>query len=190
MRSDAADNRARLIRATRDVVAQAGSLSISVRDISNAAGVSLATLYRHFEGKQALVDEVSIFRWTRMEALALQWNEDEEPVEHVLRILESYSRMTTADHRFIVGAGIQVGTKPVEHIRASFEPPFAQSWVQAQSSGHLRKNANPRDAIDMAGVIRDARRRVPMLAMLAGGICTDKVDVVGFASGAVSRNWK
>ncbi|MGY1642608.1 TetR/AcrR family transcriptional regulator [Geodermatophilus sp. SYSU D00703] len=189
MRSDAQENRLRLVRATRDVVGWAGSPDISVREIAAAAGVSLATLYRHFDGRQALIDEVSIRRWSRMADLACS-APDQEPVDHVLRVIETFTRMTTEDHRFILGAGIEVGKKPVEHIRAEFEPHFARSWVAAQSSGHIRRTADPRDAIDMAGAIRDPRRRISMLGMLAGGICTDRVDVVGFVSKAVSRHWK
>jgi AcrR family transcriptional regulator len=190
MRSDAQQNRIRLVRATRDLVGWAGSPDVSVRDIAGAAGVSLATLYRHFDGRQALIDEVSIRRWSRMAELACKPRSEDEPVNHVLQILETYTRMTTQDHRFIRGAGIEVGMTPVEHIRAAFEPRFATSWVAAQSSGHIRRTANPRDAIDMAGMIRDPQRRVPMLAMLAGGVCTDKVDVAAFAAKAVSRHWK
>jgi AcrR family transcriptional regulator len=190
MRSDAHQNRVRLVRATRDVVGWAGSPDVSVKDIASTAGVSLATLYRHFEGKQALIDEVSIMRWSRMTELASQAELHGSPVDHVLGVIETFTRMTTGDHRFILGAGIEVGKKPVEHIRAEFEPFFARSWVAAQSAGLIRRTADPRDAIEMAGAIRDPRRRVPMLAMLAGGICTDRVDVAGFAAKAVSRHWK
>jgi AcrR family transcriptional regulator len=189
MRSDAQQNRLRLVRATRDVVGWAGSADVSVRDIAGAAGLSLATLYRHFDGRQALVDEVSIMRWSRMAELGATGQID-EPINHVLSVIERFTRMTTRDHRFILGAGIEVGKKPVEHIRAEFEPHFARSWVAAQSTGHIRRTADPRDAIDMAGAIRDPRRRTSMLGVLAGGICTDRVDVVGFVSKAVSRHWK
>lgn len=191
MRSDAVDNRLRLVRATRDLVGWAGSPDVSVREIANAAGVSMATLYRHFDGRQALIDEVSIWRWSRLEELARQRTPDEAPVDHVLRILETYTRMTTRDHRFLVGAGItKLGQKPVEHIRAEFEPHFASFWVAAQSGGYIRRTADPRDAMDIVGSIRDPKRRVPMLAMIAGGICTEKVDIVDFAAKAVSRHWK
>jgi len=190
MREDAQQNRLRLVRATRDVVGLAGSLDVSVRDIASAAECSVATLYRHFDGKHDLVDAVSIMRWSRMAALAATPEVHETPVEHVLSILETYTRMTTRDHRFILAAGIEVGKKPAEHLRADFEPHFAQSWVSAQSAGHIRRTADPRDAIDMAGVIRDPRRRISMLALLAGGICTDKVDVAGFAERAVSQRYE
>ena len=187
MREDAQQNRLRLVRATRDVVGVAGSTDVSVRDIARAAECSVATLYRHFDGKHNLIDAVSIMRWSRMEQLAATPEVHETAVDHVLSVIETYTRMTTRDHDFIVAAGIEVGKKPVEHIRAVFEPHFARSWVSAQSSGHIRRTADPRDAIDMAGVIRDPRRRISMLALLAGGICTDKVDIAGFAQRAVGR---
>lgn len=187
MRDDARQNRLRLVRATRDVVGLAGSTDVSVRDIARAAECSVATLYRHFDGKHDLIDAVSIMRWSRMEELAASPEVHASAVEHVLSVIETYTRMTTRDHEFIVAAGIEVGKKPAEHVRAVFEPHFALSWVSAQSSGHIRRTADPRDAIDMAGVIRDPRRRISMLAMLAGGLCTEKVDIAGFAEKAVAR---
>ena len=187
MREDAQQNRLRLVRATRDVVGMAGSTDVSVRDIARAAECSVATLYRHFDGKQDLIDAVSIMRWSRMEELAATPGVAQTPVEHVLSVIDTYTRMTTRDHEFIVGAGIEVGKKPADHIRAVFEPHFALSWVRAQASGHIRRTADPRDAIDMAGVIRDPRRRIPMLGMLAGGICTDKTDIAGFLDQLAAR---
>ena len=187
MRDDARQNRLRLVRATRDVVGLAGSTDVNVRDIARAAECSVATLYRHFDGKHDLIDAVSIMRWSRMAELAAYPEVHQTPVEHVLSVLETYTRMTTVDSHFIAAAGIEVGKRPAEHIRADFEPLFARSWVSAQSAGLIRRTADPRDAIDMAGVIRDPRRRIAMLVMLTGGICTDKVDVAGFAEKAVTR---
>jgi AcrR family transcriptional regulator len=186
MRSDARQNRLRLVRATRDVVGRAGSTDVRVRDIATAAGVSLPTLYRHFDGKGALIDEVSLVRWSRMSELASVPGSFETPVHHVLGIIEAYTWMTTRDTDFIRAAGIEVGRKPVEHLRADFEPQFARSWVAAQSAGQIRRTADPRDAIDLAGAIREPRRRVSMFRLLVGGFCTDRVDVAAFTAKAVS----
>ncbi|MGY1815723.1 TetR/AcrR family transcriptional regulator [Blastococcus sp. SYSU D00820] len=187
MRSDARENRLRLVRATRDVVGRAGSTDVGVRTIAAEAGVSLATLYRHFDGRGALVDEVSLVRWSRMAELAAAPDPDGEPVDHVLGVLDTYTRMTTRDTDFIRAARIEVGRRPVEHLRAEFEPRFARSWVAAQSAGHIRRTADPRDAVELAGAIRDPRRRVAMLGLLAGGICTDRVDVAAFVARTVTR---
>ncbi|MGW5657133.1 TetR/AcrR family transcriptional regulator [Streptomyces humi] len=56
MRSDARDNRARILDAARTVFGEAG-LSAPVREVARHANVGPATLYRHFPTKQALVAE-------------------------------------------------------------------------------------------------------------------------------------
>jgi hypothetical protein len=108
----------------------------------------------------------------------------------ILGVLDAYTRMTTTDRRFLKGADIEVARVPVEKLVAEFEPYFASAWVSAQTSGEIRRTADPRDLIELAGSVRDPRRRVPMIAMLAGGVCTDRVDVARFAREAASRAWR
>ncbi|GHE94870.1 TetR family transcriptional regulator [Streptomyces spiralis] len=54
MRSDARDNRARILDAARAVFGDEG-LSAPMRQVARHAGVGPATLYRHFPTKQALI---------------------------------------------------------------------------------------------------------------------------------------
>lgn len=56
VRSDALDNRARILDAARAVFGEEG-LSAPMREVARHAGVGPATLYRHFPTKQALVTE-------------------------------------------------------------------------------------------------------------------------------------
>ncbi|MFD5632971.1 TetR/AcrR family transcriptional regulator [Streptomyces sp. NPDC127077] len=55
-RSDARDNRARILDAARAVFSEEG-LNAPVREVARQAGVGPATLYRHFPTKQALIVE-------------------------------------------------------------------------------------------------------------------------------------
>jgi AcrR family transcriptional regulator len=55
-RSDARDNRARILDAARAVFGEEG-LSAPMREVARHAGVGPATLYRHFPTKQALIVE-------------------------------------------------------------------------------------------------------------------------------------
>lgn len=56
VRSDARDNRARIVDAAGVVFAEEG-LSAPVREVARRAGVGPATLYRHFPTKRALIVE-------------------------------------------------------------------------------------------------------------------------------------
>ncbi|MEU2561879.1 helix-turn-helix domain-containing protein [Streptomyces longispororuber] len=55
-RSDARDNRARILDAARAVFGEEG-LSAPMREVARHAGLGPATLYRHFPTKQALIAE-------------------------------------------------------------------------------------------------------------------------------------
>ncbi|MGW1563209.1 TetR/AcrR family transcriptional regulator [Streptomyces sp. NPDC002144] len=56
VRSDARDNRARILDAARAVFGEEG-LSAPMREVARHAGVGPATLYRHFPAKQVLIAE-------------------------------------------------------------------------------------------------------------------------------------
>ncbi|MEV5530424.1 TetR/AcrR family transcriptional regulator [Streptomyces prunicolor] len=56
VRSDARDNRARILDAARAVFAEEG-LSAPMREVARQAEVGPATLYRHFPTKRALIEE-------------------------------------------------------------------------------------------------------------------------------------
>src|SRR5450755_3791353 len=49
------DTRALLIAAARDVFLEAGQASFSLREVARRVGVSAAAVYRHFDGKDALL---------------------------------------------------------------------------------------------------------------------------------------
>lgn len=68
MRADAKRNFEHLISVARDAIAEHGA-EASLRDIARRAGVGLATLYRHFPTREALLD---ILLRTDLDALTLQ----------------------------------------------------------------------------------------------------------------------
>lgn len=185
MRTDVYHNRMQLVRAARDVIGQKGSTDVGLREIASAAGVGTATLHRHFSTKEMLIDEVSVVRWSRMEDYARRGvRPGYTPLQQVVAILEAFTRMTTADDRFIAAAGLKVGRAPgaIQPIREAFDPAFAALWIQAQRDGHLRRAADPRDAVELAGAIRERTRRIQMMTMLTAGICVSAVDAESLVS--------
>jgi len=177
MRADAALNRRRLILAARDAVAEQG-LGVGVRAIADRAGVGITTLYRHFPEKQQLIDGLSIYRWATMARLADRCTATVSPLPAVVSLLETFTRMVTADDAFILAADLRIGRTPtgIQPHKAHFDPLFEAMWAAAQHSGQIRVHADRRDALELAGMIRDTQRRTHMLRLLINGICTDTVD--------------
>lgn len=182
MRVDAYENRLKLLTACRDLIAQHGTTAVTVKEITSQAGLSSATFFRHFGSKDALIDEVSINRWSLLEFHARRPLEDDEEddasFKQIVRILELFTRMITSDDEFINATGLRIGQSPtaIVPIRETFEPNFANLWIDAQRRSNIRPWAHPRDAMDMTTSIRDRRRRIPMLTTLVGGLCTESID--------------
>jgi AcrR family transcriptional regulator len=179
LRSDAKQNRMLLLDAACDLIAQVGTDEISARDIADRAGVSSATLYRHFPSKQALVDGISVNRWERMSDWARGSRTPRAAVFDIALVLDRFSRLVSDDAQFIQAAGLKVGTTPaaIAPVREVFDARFDELWNAARASGSVRRSADPRDAVELVGSIRNKERRTPMLATIVGGFVAPQVDV-------------
>ncbi len=56
--ADSSDTRARLLAHARDVYLEGGPASFSLREVARRSGVSAPAVYRHFDGKEALLGAV------------------------------------------------------------------------------------------------------------------------------------
>lgn len=179
LRSDAAENRRKLLIATRDAVAAEGT-GVSVRDIADRAGVSLSTLYRHFPDKQGLIDGLSVYRWATLHHLATRHAAANGSLPAIAHLLGTFTRMVTADDAFIRAVGITVGRTPygILPVRARFDPLLATLWAVAVQRGEIRKGLDPRDALELAAMIRDPMRFDAQLGVVMCGIATERGEEV------------
>ena len=69
MRSDAAKRRQAIVREARRLFAAHGS-DVALESVAEAAGVGIATLYRNFDSRGALADEVALAILTDMQRAA------------------------------------------------------------------------------------------------------------------------
>jgi AcrR family transcriptional regulator len=69
MRSDARDNRARIVAAAIEIIEQQGTMA-SLNEIAKRAGIGPGTLYRHFPTRDELLAEVLVAWVARVEAAA------------------------------------------------------------------------------------------------------------------------
>jgi AcrR family transcriptional regulator len=78
LRSDAQDNRERILESARALFATQG-LNVSMREVARHAGVGPATLYRRFPTKQALVTEAFTEQLHTCRAIADEGLADPDP---------------------------------------------------------------------------------------------------------------
>lgn len=178
LRDDARRTRATVLRSVWQLMSDTGTARISVDDIADRAGVSPASVYRHFGSKQKLIDEVSVDRWRRASAWAAGSGQPERALIDIITVLDRFSLMVTADAEFIAAAGVDVGQTPVAilPVRAEFTQRFDHLWTTASAAGHIVPWAEPMDLIELVGSIRDPHRRVPKLTTLINGFCAARLD--------------
>src|SRR6266446_9244764 len=77
-RSDAVENRERVLVAAREVFAESGIQTL-IPDIAVRAGVGNGTVYRHFPSKGALIDALLEEYWRDIDILRLQARDIVDP---------------------------------------------------------------------------------------------------------------
>ncbi|MEU1491994.1 helix-turn-helix domain-containing protein [Streptomyces sp. NPDC005776] len=99
LRSDASDNRARILGAARALFSTQG-LSVPMREIARRAGVGPATLYRHFPAKQTLVAEAFADQVRECRAIVDQGCADPDPWHGLCLIIKAICELHARDRGF------------------------------------------------------------------------------------------
>ncbi|GAA4976545.1 TetR/AcrR family transcriptional regulator [Streptomyces hyderabadensis] len=155
LRADAQRNREALLSAARQAFL-AGDTDAHVKDIARSAGVAIGTLYRHFETREALIEEV--YR-TEVDVLCAAPGEllDQHPPEEALRRF----LLLLVDHA-AVGKGM---SSVLEAIMATDSPVFDDARTRMADALSLLLHAG-----SAAGTVRDDVTG-PTLLRALGGIC-------------------
>ncbi|NGN70179.1 TetR/AcrR family transcriptional regulator [Streptomyces sp. A7024] len=155
LRADARRNREALLSAAREAFL-GGDTDVHVEAIARRAGVAVGTLYRHFETREALIEEVYRQEVDELCATPEQLLDQHPPHEALRRFL-----LLLVDHA-AVGKGMAVA---LESIMTTNSPVFDNARTQMA-------NALTRllDAGATAGTIRDDVTG-PTLLRALGGIC-------------------
>src|SRR3954451_11403770 len=95
-RADARRNRLRVIKGARKCMARAG-LDAQMEDIARCSGVGVGTLYRHFSTKDELVEALAFERFERLEQLAHQALEQDDPWAAFEDFIRASARIQTDD---------------------------------------------------------------------------------------------
>ena len=101
------DTRSRAISVAATPIAERGYAGTSIRDITDALGVSKAALYYHFSSKEEILRAIV-----------------NEPLEEVRQVVEAHPDLTTREERaeFLMGVARALGSCPPDAIAVFSEP--------------------------------------------------------------------
>lgn len=143
LRTDARGNRDRILTAATDVYATRG-IDAPITGIARRAGVAVATVYRHFPGKDALAAAVfaktqDTCRKALDDALA-----DPDPWRALTGVIDTISDRRVNDSGF-VGAHLARHPGEVDALHAHAETALATLVARAKAAGRLRADFHPAD---------------------------------------------
>ncbi|MYV49386.1 TetR/AcrR family transcriptional regulator [Streptomyces sp. SID2888] len=146
LRTDARRNRGRILVAARAVFAERG-IDAPMATVARRAGVGVATLYRHFPTRDALVraafaEQMKTCAGALTEALA-----DPDPWQGFQRLIETVCELQREERGFPAAFLAAFPDSTVQHARAreQAERDLMTLVRRAQAAGALRADFHPSD---------------------------------------------
>ncbi|GGO36941.1 TetR family transcriptional regulator [Streptomyces lasiicapitis] len=138
LRSDALDNRDRILDAARRLFSTEG-LKVPMREIARGAGVGPATLYRRFPTKQALVAAVFADQVRECRAIVEEGCSDPDPWHGFCLLIEKTCEMHARDRGFTEAfLTAYPGATEIAEERAFAMKAVGELAQRAMESGRLR----------------------------------------------------
>ncbi|GHE23988.1 TetR/AcrR family transcriptional regulator [Streptomyces thermodiastaticus] len=149
LRSDARDNRDRLLEAARALFSLEG-LAVPMREVARRAGVGPATLYRHFPTKEALVTEAFAQQLSACEDIADRASANPDAWSGLCQAIEDICELHARDRGFteaFMSAYPRAFTMTAGRGRVLQK--IARLAARAKRSGHLRPDVVLDDVVLM-----------------------------------------
>ncbi|TQM78854.1 TetR family transcriptional regulator [Saccharothrix saharensis] len=168
LRADARQNRDRILDSAREAFAADG-LDVSMTEIARRAGVGVATLYRRFPTKEALVREVFAEQLAACTGEVHRAAADPDPWRGFCRVVAELCEMQARDRGFSAAfLSAFPDAVPVDEMRARAEEAFSGLVERAKGVGALRPDFTVDDLM--------------LVLMANNGLVTDSVDATVAAS--------
>ncbi|MFC4563388.1 TetR/AcrR family transcriptional regulator [Nocardiopsis mangrovi] len=151
LRADAARNSEKILRAAREVYADSGPDAM-LDDIARRAGVGIATLYRRFPNKEALVRAALEQSITGRLAPAIEQALADNDPRRGLSTLMDATLALVAGERNTIAAAENSGALTAE-IAAPFLDSLVELTRRGQDSGLIRSDVLPEDMHRIMGML-------------------------------------
>ena len=145
LRADAERNRQRILRAAAEVFTERG-LQATLDDVAECAGVGVATVYRRFPDKEALVEALFTERLDTLAGFAEQALAEPDPWVGLVTFLEQAASVIARDRgmrQILMFA--KYGRDRVANARSCMQPLVTRIIQRAQDSGDVRSDLQPTD---------------------------------------------
>lgn len=138
LRSDARDNRGRILDAARALFAERG-IDVGMREIARRAEVGPATLYRRFPTKHALVAETFADEMRACRQIVEDGTADPDAWHGFCSIIERISVLNAGNHGFVDAfMASEPGLESIAEHRVSLLRMIGQLAARAKAQGDLR----------------------------------------------------
>ncbi|MFG1606583.1 TetR/AcrR family transcriptional regulator [Actinoplanes sp. NPDC049265] len=153
-RADAAENRARILLAARDVVSEADGLGdIRLNEIAKAAGVGQGTLYRHFPTREALLLEVYRRDVDEMCDEAATLVRELPAGEALARWLERVEEYAWVKQGVFAAVETTMRADATEHSHHRIGEALDLLLTAGRAAGTVRADVDPRDVVLLIGYL-------------------------------------
>lgn len=180
VRKDVARNRALLLKAADELVAESG-LDISLNELAKRAGVGVGTVYRHFADKEAVLSALFEQRLDSLAEILQEGIARADPIDGLRHVLYTLGEMQAGDRALLQ---VMVTSKTPEQravVRKRLQPLGTELVRRVNATGRIRRNLSPTDIPmllwvsmsinDYAGGVRtDLWRRYVELVLIGFGI--------------------
>ncbi|ASW56216.1 hypothetical protein CIK06_21730 [Plantactinospora sp. KBS50] len=179
MRADAQRNRARLLAAAEEVIAERGA-GASTEEIARAAGVGVGTLFRHFPSKEELLSAVYAARLHDLADRAGEMIGADDPTAG-LRTLLTYVVQHCAGRNTLVAALAEAGVDPDDESTRAAKRAYSEALAglldRTRRAGALRADVGLPElhalivgAARAAEITPDPQVRARALAVVLDGL--------------------
>ncbi|EAQ00089.1 putative transcriptional regulator [Janibacter sp. HTCC2649] len=165
LRADAESNRRRIIAAAQQVFGERG-VSAPLTEVADRAGVGIATLYRRFPTRKALVEEAFEDAFAGYDASADMALAEEDPWEAFAGLVERMGALQAENRGF---THLIQSSVPLGHRRDGRRERTYRKTVEvidrARAAGAIRDDVTPEDlpvlSFALAGILEVTRDDLP-----------------------------